>query len=166
MMARVTLPYTYCSILSFMASMVMCLLKIMYTALLPTQKRPNRKLKKTMSGIMGGMLILDAIIVSALLSRKRVASRSATAIWKPHMGTMPINTPNPMDNDRFCIDSSLLYRCLRKDSFTFFKRDICMIRSRGFIYNTAIRNNIVFSTLMREKSGPGRKWDILFSGGG
>ena len=48
-----------------------------------------------MKGIIGGMLMLLAIMTSALLSFSTWATAKAMIIWYPHKGTIPMNNPKP-----------------------------------------------------------------------
>lgn len=50
-----------------------------------------------MSGIMGGILMFEAMITNALFSRKMTARNKPASNWNPHMGSIPEKTPTPTE---------------------------------------------------------------------
>jgi len=46
---------------------------------------------------MGGILIFEAMATNALFSRKITAINKPANNWNPQMGSIPENTPTPID---------------------------------------------------------------------
>ena len=67
--------------------------------LFPNMTSPTFILVYNMIGIIGGMLIFDAIATIGLFNLKMIAKKSATISWNPHIGSIPEKTPIPNDKE-------------------------------------------------------------------
>lgn len=92
-----------------------------------THNEPINILPYKISGIMGGILMLAAIMTKALFNRKKIAVAIAMSNWKPQMGTIPINNPKPTENAFNAGDSC----SLSMDSRTFCQKLFFLMPERN-----------------------------------
>lgn len=104
--AKIILPMRYCSKCALKKSLLRESKSGISVSGSPTNLLPIHKLAKTITGIIGGILILDAAKEMTLFQRNTTAKKIDKKDCNPQSGAIPIKEPSATESAFTSLESS------------------------------------------------------------